>query len=651
VEATFDPQTQLFRLHATGCLVNGSKFERLAGKEGMKKWRSSVRVIEGEHAGRTIGHWMEVFGLDPPKKRGERPGGLRMYLGGRKPGGRGAGGRAGRELPRVYGRLDRPVVYTEERDREIASLDLSSLRMGWRSGDPTVNDQDLPKTLSHSTDCIWLNGLGALSLRREASLGLAPAAVTLPREYAPAMPPSTKWSDVPGCPAGGHAAGHRGSDDSLAAMAVYIGDENQELPLASMGLKEAPAVDGTPIDLRKVYWEVQDRGGFEQVSSLDTWQPVAEAATGLKNLKKREARSVMNMYRVFLLDLDDSGRELGVNRKKARGTGRGRNGREVADRAPSPDRTNAGARPLTNWEEVFAQCSPAPYLHLIDTEEKFWQCVKEFEDLPEIKASAVERIPKVFHFGKVFSESVPVYKMFLDTTRLGGYEAMKARRGLRVKVARERFNLHFQNCGTWVFGDTQGWRDKLQKSMTAPVSIWARLQLSMLESFLMQKSSGGVQDRLPVADVVRPSSLACEAGPSSVDRPSEPQEPQEAVTEAADNDEGRGEEKVHPFSSSDEAPEVHRPSSQTADDVLNHAEDRLAAAQAAFAAEREALMRSRACTDEEANQLFGPICASIRAGEPQRDDPPRAGEEEGGSPDPKKRGEADLASEPGNGGG
>ena len=62
-------------------------------------------------------------------------------------------------------------------------------------------------------------------------------------------------------------------------------------------------------------------------------------------------------------------------------------------------------------------------------------------------------------------------------------------------------------------------------------------------------------------------------------------------------------------------------------------------------------MRSRACTDEEANQLFGPICASIRAGEPQRDDPPRAGEEEGGSPDPKKRGEADLASEPGNGGG
>ena len=31
-------------------VVNGSKFERLAGKEGMKKWRSSVRVIEGNHA-------------------------------------------------------------------------------------------------------------------------------------------------------------------------------------------------------------------------------------------------------------------------------------------------------------------------------------------------------------------------------------------------------------------------------------------------------------------------------------------------------------------------------------------------------------------------------------------------------------------------
>ena len=57
-------------------------------------------------------------------------------------------------------------------------------------------------------------------------------------------------------------------------------------------------------------------------------------------------------------------------------------------------------------------------------------------------------------------------------------------------------------------------------------------------------------------------------------------------------------------------------------------------------------MRSRACTDEEADQLF-----AKEAGEPQRDDPPRAGEEEAGSPDPKKPGEAVLASEPGNGGG
>ena len=72
VEATFDPQTHLFRVHATGGLVRGSKLERLGGKESQKKWRASVRVLEGEHAGRPLGDWMEAFGLEPKLRR---PGG------------------------------------------------------------------------------------------------------------------------------------------------------------------------------------------------------------------------------------------------------------------------------------------------------------------------------------------------------------------------------------------------------------------------------------------------------------------------------------------------------------------------------------------------------------------------------------------------
>ena len=592
VEATFDPQTHLFRVHATGCLVRGSKLERLGGKESQKKWRASVRVLEGEHAGRPIGDWMEAFNLEPKSRR---PWAQRSFLGGRKPdrrGGRGWGGGAGRELSRVYGRLDRPVVYTEERDREIASLDLSLLKLGWRSGDPTVSDEDLPKTLSSSTDCIWLNGLGASAMRREAAFGLAPTAVTLPREYAPSMPPSTKWSNVPGCPAGEHVAGHHGSADTMAAMAVYVGDDSQELPLGAMGLSEAPTVDGIPVDLRKVYWEVQDRGGFEQVSSLDTWQPVAEAATGMKNMKKRAARSVMNMYRMFLFDLDDSGRKLGGNRKKARGTSRGnRNCHEVAEKGRTDAQTRVvHARPLTNWDELFAQCSPAPYLYLIDTEEKFWQCVKEFENLPEVKASAVQTIPKGYALSFP-SEDVPVYKMFLDTTRLGGFEAMKAKRGLRASLARERFNLHFKNSGTFLFGDSQvpGWKEKVRKGLAVMVSIWVRLQLSMLESFLLQKASNRVQNPLPV-DTVRPSSQPSEAGSHGVDRPSEPQQPQKAAAGARDG--GFGQEKTHLLSSSEEVPKVHQMGSQYTDGAFTR-EEEIEEIHRGFVAEREALMRSR----------------------------------------------------------
>lgn len=348
-------------------------------------------------------------------------------------------------------------------------------------------------------------------MRKVAAIGSAPTAVTLPREYAPTMPPSTKWSNMPGCPAGERVAGHHGSTDRMAAMAVYIGDDSQELPLGSMGLSEAPTVDGIPVDLRRVFWEVQDRGGFEQVSSLDTWQPVAEAATGLKNLNKRAARSVMTMYRMFLFELDDSGRRLGGNRKKSRGTSRGRNCHEV-----ERDRIDAGtrvvrARPLTNWDELFAQCSPAPYLHLIDTEEKFWQCVKEFENLPEYNAFAVQTIPKSYAVSFP-SEDVPVYKMFLDTTRVGGFKVLKAKHGLRAKMARERFNLHFQNSGGFLFGETSGtgWKEKVRKGLAVAVSVWDRLQLAMLESFLLQKASNRVQNPLPVVDPVRPS---CQPSP------------------------------------------------------------------------------------------------------------------------------------------
>ena len=67
--ATFDPQTFMFKVgNSTGenaRFLNGPRLERLAGKESQKKWRQSVRVLEGKFAGRTIGEYIDGRDLQP----------------------------------------------------------------------------------------------------------------------------------------------------------------------------------------------------------------------------------------------------------------------------------------------------------------------------------------------------------------------------------------------------------------------------------------------------------------------------------------------------------------------------------------------------------------------------------------------------------
>merc|ERR1712078_909735 len=65
----FDPQTFMFKVgNSTGenaRFLNGPRLERLAGKESQKKWRQSVRVLEGKFAGRTIGEYIDGRELQP----------------------------------------------------------------------------------------------------------------------------------------------------------------------------------------------------------------------------------------------------------------------------------------------------------------------------------------------------------------------------------------------------------------------------------------------------------------------------------------------------------------------------------------------------------------------------------------------------------
>ena len=67
--ATFDPLTFMFKVgNSTGenaRFLNGPRLERLAGKESQKKWRQSVRVLEGKFAGRTIGEYIDGRDLQP----------------------------------------------------------------------------------------------------------------------------------------------------------------------------------------------------------------------------------------------------------------------------------------------------------------------------------------------------------------------------------------------------------------------------------------------------------------------------------------------------------------------------------------------------------------------------------------------------------
>jgi len=69
VLATFDPETFMFRVgNSTGDsarILNGPRLERLGGKESQKKWRQSVRVLEGKYAGRTIGEFIDGRDLHP----------------------------------------------------------------------------------------------------------------------------------------------------------------------------------------------------------------------------------------------------------------------------------------------------------------------------------------------------------------------------------------------------------------------------------------------------------------------------------------------------------------------------------------------------------------------------------------------------------
>ena len=336
--------------------------------------------------------------------------------------------------------------------------------------------------------------------------------MTLPAGYAPTMSPSTDWGQMPGY-AQASRAGNNALDSKpvdmeqlVTAMATYISDDSAELPLGAMGITEAPTVQGVPLDVRKLYHAVQSRGGYELVTSLELWQTVGTASTGQAKMTRHTGREIRKIYASFLAVLDGDDRFKYRRRYRSRARVDRTQGQDqlkiesgmmqevrrvkLADKFPilrPPD--------TVNWEEMFASATPAPYLKLIDTEEKFWACVREFEAEPSVRATSLGKIDNTYTL-PFTNDEVSVYQVFLDTTRLGGFKAIKSKRGMRSKLARERFSWRQVNSvtpGQSIFGDTQVPKAALDKvrrgewSGYGQVSLWMRMEFSKLEKFLSQK--------------------------------------------------------------------------------------------------------------------------------------------------------------------
>ena len=516
LKATFDPRTFLFHVQATGERTNGPRFERLAGKASNKKWRLSVIILESELAGRPIGDWILSRGLQPKEGRAKpiHAGGLKPEKPeqGRRTRGLGSRWRVSKDLSAKYGRPDRSEEFTEERNAQIASIPISRLNIGRRPGDPTVSRWDLPEFLPPAANCVHLSSLRPALLRREASRGRDPTAVTLPAGYAPTMSPSTVWEQMPGYAQASRAgknaldSKHVDMEQLVAAMVTYISDDSAELPLGAMGITEAPTVQGVPLDVRKLYHAVQSRGGYEIVTSLELWQTVGTACTGQAKMTRHTGREIRKIYASFLTVLDGDDRFKYQRKYRSRDRVDRTQGQDhlkiessmiqEVQRVKPADKFPILRPPDTvNWEEMFASATPAPYLKLIDTEEKFWACVREFEAEPSVRATSLGKIDNTYKL-PFTNDEVSLYQVFLDTTRLGGYKAIKSKRGMRSKLARERFSWRQVNTvtpGQSIFGDTQVPKAVLDKvrrgewSGYGQVSLWMRMGFSKLEKFLSQK--------------------------------------------------------------------------------------------------------------------------------------------------------------------